>query len=85
MRQEKIEVKALAQERRDIAKAAEILHMTVSKFVRDAVIKRTKAIIEQQDDIVLSDKDKKIFLRALDATIKPNLRLRKAAKQYLKK
>ena len=57
---------------------------TLSEFVFVAVQERAKSIVEEQNKILVSNKDREIFFNAILNPKKPNKRLRKAAEEYEK-
>jgi uncharacterized protein (DUF1778 family) len=67
-----------------IQEAAELSGQTVSDFVISTLSEKARRIIHQERLTVLSDRDRDIFLKMLDADAKPNPALRRAAKWYKK-
>lgn len=61
-----------------IAKAAALRGMPVSSFVRDAVLREADATIAADTVVTLSKAESRRFLNALDASFRPNARLKKA-------
>jgi uncharacterized protein (DUF1778 family) len=67
-----------------IEQAASLLGMTLTQFAKTAMIDRAEEVVRQHTATVLSDRDRDIFLAALDADIKPNAATRRAVKRYKK-
>jgi uncharacterized protein (DUF1778 family) len=67
-----------------IEQAASLLGMSLTQFATTAMVDRAQEVVRQHTATVLSDRDRDIFLAALDADVKPNAALRRAAKHYKK-
>jgi uncharacterized protein (DUF1778 family) len=67
-----------------IEQAASLLGMSLTQFAKTAMIDRAQEVVRQRTVTVLSDRDRDIFLAALDADVKPNAAARRAAKHYKK-
>jgi uncharacterized protein (DUF1778 family) len=65
-----------------IEQAASLLGMSLTQFAKTALIDRAQEVVRQHTATVLSDRDRDIFLAALDADIKPNVAARRAIKRY---
>ncbi len=85
VRQDRIEIRAFAEEKAAVARAAELLHTTLSNFVRDTIMSRTEEVLREHEKMVLTDRDRDLFMKALDNPPKPNKNLRSAMKEHLKK
>jgi len=85
MRQERIEIRAFAEEKETLAKAAKLLHTKVTSFIRDTIMTRAEEIIRQHDRMILTDRDRDLFMNALENPPKPNKNLRKAMKDHFQK
>jgi uncharacterized protein (DUF1778 family) len=67
-----------------IQEAAELSGQTMSDFVVSTLSTTARRILHQERLIVLSDRDRDIFLKMLDADAKPSQALRRAARWYKK-
>jgi uncharacterized protein (DUF1778 family) len=65
-----------------IEQAASLLGMSLTQFAKTAMIDRAQEIVRQHTATVLSDRDRDIFLAALDADVRPNAATRRAIKRY---
>jgi hypothetical protein len=59
--------------------------MSLSGFLRQAALEKSDAVLKNRDNITLSDRDRDLFLEALENPPKPNERLIKAFKTYEEK
>ena len=73
-------------EQRELFERASLLggFKTLSEFVFQSVYQNASDIIENQNRILKSEKDKEIFINALINPPAPNKRLKKAAERYYK-
>jgi uncharacterized protein (DUF1778 family) len=71
-----IQLKTLIQE------AAEMSGQTMSDFVISTLSETARRVVHRERLTMLSDRDRDIFLKMLDADGKPNQALRRAAKRY---
>lgn len=68
-----------------IEEAATALGQSVSEFAVSTLVQRARAVIEQRNVTVLSDRDRDRFIALLDdAKARPNAALVEAAKTYRK-
>ena len=67
-----------------IQEAAELNGQSMSDFVISTLSQTARRVVHQERLTVLSDRDRDIFLKLLDADAKPNQALRRAAKWYTK-
>jgi len=65
-----------------VARAAEVAGTTMSAFMIETVRDRAIRLIEQQEQIVLNNKARDVFLNALAKPSAPNAKLRRASKKY---
>lgn len=61
-----------------ITRAAKLRGMTLSAFVRDAVLRESDNVMTAELTVTLSAKESRRFLAALDEPFKPYARLKKA-------
>ncbi len=83
MRKEnRVEFRTSHQEREQIEKAASLLGMNVSAYLRMVAIERSAQVLKSSKTLLLSDRDAALFLNALENPPPPNRALKKAVKQY---
>lgn len=74
-RTQRINIRARDQQCALIDKAAEALQKTRSEFMLEAACQRAEDILLDQQHFFVDEKQWEDFLAALDAPLKPNLRL----------
>lgn len=80
-KQDRVEFRTSHQEREQIEKAASLLGMSVSAYLRMIAIERSVQVLKSSKTIVLSDEDAALFLNVLENPPAPNKNLKKAFKQ----
>lgn len=65
--------------------AAAFLGINLSSFIRLAALERSAEILKGSNTLILSDKDRDVFLKALENPPKPNIKLKRAFLAYKKK
>ncbi len=85
MKQDRIELRASQKERERLLEAAMFTGVTLSGFLRQAALEKSDCILKNRDAIALSDRDRDLFLEALENPPKPNTRLQKAFRSYQKR
>jgi uncharacterized protein (DUF1778 family) len=68
--------------KRTIEHAAALMGMSLTQFAKTALIERAQEVVQQYQPTVLSDRDRDIFLAALESDEEPGAALRRAAKHY---
>lgn len=84
MKQDRIELRASQKERERLLEAANFKGMTLSSFLRQVALEKSDDILRNRDDLTLSDRDRDLFLEALENPPKANKRLQQAFKRYKK-
>jgi uncharacterized protein (DUF1778 family) len=82
MKQDRIALRTSQKERERLSEAAIFTGMTLSCFLRQAALEKSDEVLKNRDNITLSDRDRDLFLNALENPPKPNERLKKAFKNY---
>jgi uncharacterized protein (DUF1778 family) len=82
MKQDRIELRASQKERELLFEAALFSGMTLSSFLRQAALEKSEEVLKHRDSITLSDRDRAIFMDALENPPKPNKQLVNAFKFY---
>jgi uncharacterized protein (DUF1778 family) len=80
----RLDVRLTAELKKLIQEAATLSGRTVSDFAVATLADAAQRIIQQHSMTMLSDRDRDIFLKMLDADTKPNAALRRAAQHYRK-
>lgn len=70
------------ESKRIIEKAARACGQTMSGFTVSTLLRSASDILEQHQNIHLSDQDRDRFLAAIDSSPQPNQALRRAAERY---
>ena len=83
---ERIEVRVSETEKKLFIHAQRISGITsISAFITRVVTKSANEIIEQNQKILSTEKDKQVFFDSIFSNAKPNKALRDAAKNYKSK
>lgn len=82
LKEDRIEFKASQKERERLLEAATFTGMTLSAFLRQAVLEKSAEILKYSDKVTLSDNDRDLFLAALENPPKANERLQQAFITY---
>ena len=85
MKEDRIELRASQKERERLLEAANFKGMSLSAFLRQAALEKSDDVLKIRDAITLSDRDRDLFLSALENPPKPNKRLQQAFKTYQKR
>ena len=65
-----------------IERAAALRGQTLSDFAKLTLVSKAQHVLKQHQQTVLTDRDRDIFIAMLDAGVKPNAALRKAARLH---
>jgi uncharacterized protein (DUF1778 family) len=68
--------------KKKIEQAAAVLQSSVNSFIIATVLEKAEEIIQRHEEMILSDRDRDIFLDALVNPPVPNEALRKAFQEY---
>lgn len=82
MKQERLDVRTSASEKKRFEAAACLLGMNLSSFLRMSALEKSLEVLRQNDTIILSDSARDAFLNALQKPPKANKELKKAFKEY---
>ena len=80
-KQERLSIRANAQQKALLARAAGVRHMNVSQFVLQTSLQSAQQIIEQETQIVVSAEEYEWLCKILDEPAQPAPRLREALKR----
>lgn len=81
----RLDVRLPEDNKKLIEQAAGVLGQTVSAFTLATLVREAQNVLERFGALRLSDRDREVFLAALDKPPSPNARLRRAARQHAKK
>ena len=81
-KQDRVEFRTSHQEREQIEKAAAFLGMNISAYLRMVALERSTEVIKNSRTLLLSDRDRDVFLAALERPPNPNKNLKKAFTEY---
>ena len=84
MKQDRIELRVNQRERERFLEAALFSGMSLSAFIRQVALERSEDIFKNKDILTLSNRDRDLFLEALEHPPKPNKRLQQAFRKYQK-
>jgi uncharacterized protein (DUF1778 family) len=65
-----------------LEQAASLTGQTLSEFVVASTLRTARKIMIEQERLVLTDRERNLFMKALDDTTPPNKALRDAAKRF---
>ena len=82
MKDTRIEFRSSPQEKDLLMLAAQLTGVNVSVFLRNAAIEAANEAIQASEAMKLSNRDRDLFLQALDQPPAPTARLKKAMKKY---
>lgn len=85
MKQDRIALRTSQKERQHLLEAATFTGMTLSGFLRQAALEKADEALKNRDVLTLSDRDRDIFLDALENPLKMNKNLQQAFQEYEKR
>ena len=80
----RLDVRLAGEHKKLIQQAAKLVGQTISAFTVSTLVTEAQQIVERFSSLQLSDRDRDIFLDALDNPPEPNERLRRAARAHAK-
>lgn len=81
-RSERLEARITLEQKDLLARAAALLGRSLTDFVVTAAYETATRTVREHDAMILSDRDRKVFVNALLNPPAPGARLRKAARRY---
>ena len=85
MKEDRIVLRASQEERHRLLEASAFNGMSLSAFLRQAALEKADETLKNRDIITLSDRDRDIFLDALENPPSMNKHLRQAFDEYEKR
>ncbi len=79
---ERVAVRLTPAVKRALERGAEVSGRSLSDFVVDSAYRAAQRAIEDHERLHLTDRDRKVFLAALDKPPEPNQALRRAARHH---
>lgn len=84
MNETRLEIRLKSDTKGLILQAAELRNQTITQFVVATLAEEAGKVVAEHERTVLSNRDRDLFLKLLDAPPRPNKALRKAAEDYRK-
>ena len=82
IRKARLEIRLNPQAKEKIEQAAVVSHQSLTDFVVTSLLRVSEEALERQRVIHLSNRDRDLFLKSLEADVRPNRALRKAAERF---
>ena len=81
-RDERIDLRVSAEQKTLLSRAASYAGVSLSHFLVLAAADRAKELVAKRENLILTPRDWKKFIGALDRAERPRLRLEAAARRY---
>ena len=78
----RLDIRLNPKAKEKIEQAAVLSHQSLTDFVVTSLLRVSEEALQRQRIIRLSDRDRDLFLTALEADVRPNRALRKAAERF---
>ena len=82
VRAARLDIRLNPQAKEKIERAAVVSHQSVTDFVVTSLLRASEEALERQQMIHLTNRDRDLFLTALEKDVRPNQVLRKAAERF---
>jgi uncharacterized protein (DUF1778 family) len=82
IRAARLDIRLNPKAKEKIEQAAVVSHQSVTDFVVTSLLRASEQALERQEIIRLTNRDRDLFLAALEADVRPNQALRKAAQRF---
>ena len=82
MRAARLDIRLNPKAKEKIEQAAVVSHQSVTDFVVTSLLRASEQALERQEIVRLTNRDRELFLAALEADVRPNRALRKAAQRF---
>lgn len=79
---ERLDFRIPREKKKLIEQAAAVSGQSITDFAIDALCRRAKKVLREEQVLVLSDRDRDRFLEALDNPPSPNAKFRRAAARW---
>jgi len=78
----RLDVRLTEEHKRIIEQAAKLLGQSISAFTVSTLIREAETVVERFSSLSISNRDRDLFIAALENPPKPNARLRKAFESH---
>ena len=82
IRAARLDIRLNVEAKEKIEQAAVVSHQSVTDFVVTSLLRASEEALQRQQAIRLTDRDRNLFLAALETDVRPNRALRKAAERF---
>jgi len=82
IRAARLDIRLNQKAKEKIEQAAVVSHQSVTDFVVTSLLRASEEALERQQMIHLTNRDRDLFLAALEKDVRPNPALRKAAERF---
>lgn len=82
IRAARLDIRLNRQAKEKIEQAAAVSHQSITDFVVASLLRASEEALERQQLIQLTNRDRDLFLAALESDVRPNRALRKAAERF---
>lgn len=82
IRAARLDIRLNQQTKEKIEQAAAVSHQSITDFVVTSLLHASEKAMERQQLIQLTNRDRDLFLAALETDVRPNRALRKAAERF---
>jgi uncharacterized protein (DUF1778 family) len=82
IRAARLDIRLNPQAKEKIEQAAAVSHQSITDFVVTSLLRASEEALERQKSIQLTNRDRDLFLAALETNVRPNRALRKAAERF---
>ena len=82
IRAARLDIRLNPKAKEKIEQAAVVSHQSVTDFVVTSLLRVSEEALERQQMIHLTNRDRDLFLAALEKDVRPNRALRKAAERF---
>jgi uncharacterized protein (DUF1778 family) len=82
IRAARLDIRLNVKAKEKIEQAAVVSHQSLTDFVVTSLLRASEEALARQQMINLTNRDRDLFLAALEADVRPNRSLRKAAERF---
>ena len=82
IREARLNIRLNPQAKEKIEQAAAVSHQSITDFVVTSLVRAAEEALDRQHLIQLTNRDRDLFLAALETDVRPNRALRKAAERF---
>jgi len=78
----RLDIRLNSKAKEQIEQAAAASHQSITDFVVTSLLRASEEALERQQMIQLTNRDRDLFLAALETDVRPNRALRKGAERF---